>query len=1057
IDELRVSDRARKYYPYDLAKTRLTAGPDFPLGQPYLRDPKEQIVHLSFKEGLLPAEMREKADDQSYPEKADAAFVPGVHDRAAKTGPKTRTPAYGFPKKFSARSATLEFWFSPYDWDNGLARPKPEGNAEQRVVKYRPLRAPYQVVPLVGISSRGISRSDKERWLVRISAHQMWTPLRHHTPSVPPEIVFRPGTWYHLTITIDHGRVGVYVNGEPIDGYLLDIQTAAAPSDHALRRVVFGRAFPWKRRRAFARGKHSLIDEVRLYSRPLTPPEIKNLYARYLPEVKEEPLPFAHSVLKLQPVRRRAVSDVTLLGPERDRVNTIQLNVTDANGQSQLERSLPPLKDGRTWTVSDGVFVPTETFNTTWVFSDKDGGKLHRQQEELERPEFDPYRTAEQPPFNLAYYPSMKSARIQFNPVWEMGTIRSDFLTSEDGRLGLDAHYYADPACEGDPVTRQVDPEVGFKWENTPAHNISPDYFGVIWTGTLGPILYEGEYLIRTVADSGTRLWIDGKKVIDCWPDAPKSPKVAEIVFEKDSRHELKVQYGARGGESKCYLQWRLKTRPPASNQDPASMHVLNADGKTLIDRSIPIGKWCEQLVEIGPVPDGVYRCEIKMPGGRKYYPRWFERRHFVWEENQLGITKNVYPPFEPIKVNEDELGVVMRRYKVDGLGFWKSVRAKGNETPFREILAAPIALEINDGKVFEGNGKFTKTAAHEVVYEGTAQHPAVSINSRCITEYDGCMRVELTLEPAQEGQELENLSLRIPIKNEMAPLWHTVKTRIRGNPAGRAPRGTGKVWDSRRFRAGAMPGNFLPYIWLGAEERGICWFADNERGWVLDRENKDPCLTLEQKNGVLSLRVHLVQKPVVLKDKRRIVFGIMASPGKPMPENWRKVLFSGRRRGFKSIGWSGSTYWGCAETMHETYPLGRDFDVLNKFQEVRLTGKKAGVNEFKKAWERRHLSDYEPKGRKQPEQIMGLVDHMINFSWRGQPDYRNVYWEEFFSVSWHHPETQMFLDEWYGDSRFGFRPSKSYLDFQCWYGAEFIRRGIGLYFDNTFPKGASN
>jgi hypothetical protein len=32
-----------------------------------------------------------------------------------------------------------------------------------------------------------------------------------------------------------------------------------------------------------------------------------------------------------------------------------------------------------------------------------------------------------------------------------------------------------------------------------------------------------------------------------------------------------------------------------------------------------------------------------------------------------------------------------------------------------------------------------------------------------------------------------------------------------------------------------------------------------------------------------------------------------------------------------------------------------------------------------------------------------------------------------------------------------------SYLDFQCWYGAEFIRRGIGLYFDNTYPKQAKD
>ena len=76
-------------------------------------------------------------------------------------------------------------------------------------------------------------------------------------------------------------------------------------------------------------------------------------------------------------------------------------------------------------------------------------------------------------------------------------------------------------------------------------------------------------------------------------------------------------------------------------------------------------------------------------------------------------------------------------------------------------------------------------------------------------------------------------------------------------------------------------------------------------------------------------------------------------------------------------------------------------------------------------------------------------------FGW----DFLNVYWEEFFGVSRNHPETGIFRDEW--DGGFGkvvFRPAgRSYVDFQCWYGAEFIRRGIGLYYDNTFPKAAWN
>lgn len=73
----------------------------------------------------------------------------------------------------------------------------------------------------------------------------------------------------------------------------------------------------------------------------------------------------------------------------------------------------------------------------------------------------------------------------------------------------------------------------------------------------------------------------------------------------------------------------------------------------------------------------------------------------------------------------------------------------------------------------------------------------------------------------------------------------------------------------------------------------------------------------------------------------------------------------------------------------------------------------------------------------------------------RTHADFQSWYWEEFHRVSRFHPETQVFGNEWSGGYHKGsVHPlAPSCLDFQCWYGAEFIRRGIGLYFDNTFPK----
>ena len=1060
IDELRISKQARKYYLNHMDAMQPTSGPDFPLGQPIMRDRNEQVLHIPLNGSLNAAADGLASNPAGYPADTEPSFEPGVHGRSAQAGLETRTPAYAFPDGISARSATLEFWFSPLDWDNGRRRFDPEGNAEQRVVRYRPAHMPFEVIPLVGLSSSG--NGEDERWLFNVSAQGMWTAKHGHKPSQPPAMPLVPGTWYHVMVVIDHGQVRFYLNGEPLEGYLFDIRTRAAPASHKLHRLVFGQAHPWKHHRAFAEKKHTVIDEVRIYSRPLTPVEIRNAYTRYRPDTRTAPLPFAHIGVDMDPVFRRIATDVTILDKDRDRVEKVMMELADATDKTHLKATMPTPTDGRTWLVSDGVFVPTGTYTIDCRFTDADAEELSRRKVAFERPDFDPHTTPEQPPFDLAHYPSMGKVRVRFKPIWEMSTIGSDFLSTPEGDYGLKGSYFADAACSGKPVISRIDPQVGFTWKGDPGHNLSPDYFGAIWEGTLGPVPYDGDYLIRTVASSQAILWVDGERIIDTTAGKGEEANTARLSLRAGDRHELKLRYGAGGGTSKCLLQWRLAERPPQNAQDPAEVKIVGPGGEPLLDRPVQISRWCEQLLETGDVPDGTYRVEVKAPGGRRFYPRWFERKHFVFEDNRMGVTDRVYPPFEPIGVDGRQVKVVMRRYEKSGLGLWRSVEARGNETPFKELLAAPIQL-IADGKTLKGEGRFVSEADNEVVYRGEASHPAVDIETRTITEYDGCMRVELTLRPHgrpessnAQHRTLNTLTLEIPIRDEAAPLWHVVRTGIRGNPAGYAPRGNGTVWDSRKFRDGSLPGNFLPYIWLGAEERGLCWFADNERGWVLGDPKQDPCLSLHREDGVLTLRVHLVQKPIAIRQKRHIVFGLMASPGKPMREDWRTYMFNRGEGRFKSIGWSGSTYWGAAETMKETYPLNADFDVLNKFQEVRLTGSTAGADVFRRAWRQRNLAGYEPKGRKEPGQVMSLVNHMIGQS-RHQPDYRNVYWEEFFSCSWHHPETQQFLNEWYGDDRFGFRPSDSYINFQCWYGAEFLRRGIGLYFDNTFPKAASN
>ncbi|OPZ26853.1 MAG: hypothetical protein BWZ02_01851 [Lentisphaerae bacterium ADurb.BinA184] len=355
-----------------------------------------------------------------------------------------------------------------------------------------------------------------------------------------------------------------------------------------------------------------------------------------------------------------------------------------------------------------------------------------------------------------------------------------------------------------------------------------------------------------------------------------------------------------------------------------------------------------------------------------------------------------------------------------------------------------------------------------EAVYEGRASLPGATIQTRCTTEIDGCMKVELMLSPAEQpGQvaELPSLSLDIPLKDAEMPLWHVTSTTLRVNPAGSIPAGEGLIWDSTRFADGNWFGNFKCYLWLGDVERGLCWFADNDRGWELALDDKGQpsvaCQQLFRQDGVLTLRVNLIQRPLPLTEPRTIVFGLMASPGKPMPKNWRKVDFVDLSA-FNMCYTAPATF--CAKQ-----PWGNDFAIADWAYRKR-TGGPGPSKEDLEAWKQRNFpADMEPKFREGMINL-ALGPFLGNFS--PAQKYYTMYFEEFHTTAQAHAETHVFQSEWSGNwyGKLLDHPTReehkmwgigvsgivpSHRDFACWYAAEWVRRGIGCYFDNSFPTRA--
>ena len=152
-------------------------------------------------------------------------------------------------------------------------------------------------------------------------------------------------------------------------------------------------------------------------------------------------------------------------------------------------------------------------------------------------------------------------------------------------------------------------------------------------------------------------------------------------------------------------------------------------------------------------------------------------------------------------------------------------------------------------------------------------------------------------------------------------------------------PSGEGVVWDGSQVASDEMTRNFCPYIYLGNGVRGVCWFADNDRGWNWDRDT--PNITLVRRNDVLTLRVHLVNYPLVSDTTRKITFGLLAAPVKPrlspVGPNWWRYRYC--RDQYTLLGTD--INWLARGNCGSVYPAGKDlylWEIIRRGNRERLS-----------------------------------------------------------------------------------------------------------------------
>lgn len=498
---------------------------------------------------------------------------------------------------------------------------------------------------------------------------------------------------------------------------------------------------------------------------------------------------------------------------------------------------------------------------------------------------------------------------------------------------------------------------------------------------------------------------------------------------------------------------------PKKAQLDHAEIVVRNAAGKPLKTVQLDRFENNRQETRIGlpaALPDGTYEIAVRVfgrnvPAGEAV--KSFERKHFPWEHNPAGRSTRVYPPFTPLERRGKHVRAVLRDYTMNDAGLWDQVVAKSAQTGVaRSILAAPMhyMVTVKGSRVQPQPAplRFIRTGGDRITAEGRWRAGPLSTRFTTTWDFDGMMRVDLTLLPT-DGRALDAVTLDIPFEDAAAPLIHAMGDGIRNTIYRRVPSGTGSVWTSRDVQVNDFPPGFCTYIYLGSPVRGICWFTAGEQGWV--RNGKSPNIELVRKNGVLLLRIHLVDRPGPIKAARTLTFGLQAAPVKPRLSPWRHRWF---RDKYTLLGTD--INWFALGNCGAVYPAHKDMFLWKMLRR----GNREPLSDAEIAKTIEHGRKYfEPYGK---DYVERFIRH-VRYNLRSRYGKKMVFYYNRASFQ-AAPEFQVFQDEWdltdfrsvgpgksVGEIKIV--PSESYIDHALyWYGKSFdIAGNRGVYWDNFF------
>ena len=273
--------------------------------------------------------------------------------------------------------------------------------------------------------------------------------------------------------------------------------------------------------------------------------------------------------------------------------------------------------------------------------------------------------------------------------------------------------------------------------------------------------------------------------------------------------------------------------------------------------------------------------------------------------------------PWGPIRVEGPRLLLTDKAITLDPDGLPAQIEIQGEP-----ILASKLTLTVDGRPLLTDRAvlppQSLNTSADEVDYQVPVQIPTDASSVRCqihvAVTFDALLALDLSC-PAHAGAlAAKRLVLRVDFNPGAAHFLH------RWGEVGQ------RNVDLSTSSSDVIHSAYVPFLWLGNDRNGLIWFCESTAGWDnADQLNAISVVRTGQRwNLVVTIR------PALGSDGSwSYHFGLMPTPVKPLPANWRHWRFLPASRGNTYVIWPDERD---AQMEYFGYPATRSPDRLSGY-----------------------------------------------------------------------------------------------------------------------------